>query len=254
MVDDAPTPPEQNSFDLSDFSQVSDDAGVSLEALSSAYAELISGGSVPYEAQDEAAGPSQDEADQAVEPPDEPSDSDRHCEVTPASILEAVLFVGHPESRPLTGEEVAALMRGVRPQEIDGLIDELNEQYEREGCPYRVVSRGAGYLMELNAEYARLRNKFYGRVREVRLSQAAIDILAIVAYRQPLTRDEIDRMRGAPSGGVLSQLVRRQLLRIERLEGKPRKVQYHTTTRFLRLFGLDNLAELPQANEVDRRF
>ena len=251
MSDAQSSLPEDDSNDLADFSQVNDDVGVSLEALSTAYAELIAGGSVPYET-----GPTEDPSapatEEDAEEPDELAPADEHCDVTPASILEAMLFVGDPGNQPITGEEVASLMRGVRPQEIDELVQELNRQYEQEECPYRIVSSGDGYAMQLDAEYARLRDKFYGRVREARLSQTAVDILAIVAYRQPLTREKIDRLRGKPSGGVLSQLVRRQLLRIERLDGKPRKVQYYTTNRFLQLFGLDNLAELPQANEFDK--
>ena len=76
-------------------------------------------------------------------------------------------------------------------------------------------------------------HKFYGRVKEARLSQAAVEVLAVVAYRQPLTRDEIDALRGRPSGGLLAQLVRRQLLRIERPEDRPRQPKYLTTDRFL---------------------
>ena len=253
MLNAQPSPPDENFPELADFAQVDDDAGVSLEALSTAYAELIAGGSIPYEMQ-----PAEDSAAPAttedVEEPDDPELADQHCEVTPASIFEAMLFVGHPNNDPITSGEIASMMRGVRSQEIDELVQDLNQQYELAGCPYRIASSGAGYALQLAAEYARLRDKFYGRVREARLSQTAVDILAIVAYRQPLTRDEIDQLRGKSSSSVLSQLVRRQLLRIERLDEKPRKVRYFTTDRFLQLFGLDNLTELPQTNEVDKTF
>jgi segregation and condensation protein B len=73
--------------------------------------------------------------------------------------------------------------------------------------------------------------------------------LAIAAYNQPIDRDEADRLRGISSGGVLSQLVGCELLRIERPEEKPR---YHTTDRFLKLFGLESLEELPQSHDFDR--
>lgn len=142
-------------------------------------------------------------------------------------------------------------MRGVSPREIDELVRELNEAYEVEACPYHIVSVGAGYSMQLRPEFARLRDKFYGRVREAKLSQPAIDVLAMVAYRQPISRDAISNLRGQSSGAVLSQLVRRELLRIERAEENPRTPLYYTTDRFLDLFGMTGIDELPQSQEFD---
>jgi segregation and condensation protein B len=163
-----------------------------------------------------------------------------------------MLFVGSPDNEPLTSQQVASLMRGVRPQEVAELVEQLNARYQGEGCPYHVCSVGSGYRLLLRDEYASLRDKFYGRVREARLSQPALDVLAVVAYRQPLTRQEVDELRGHPSGAILSQLVRRQLLRIERPEDNPRQVRYFTTDRFLDLFGLEGLAELPQTHDLDK--
>ena len=149
------------------------------------------------------------------------------------------------DGEPLTPARAAELMRGVAPGEIAGLVDELNARYEADGRPYTIVSEGSGYRLRLRPEFAPLRNRFYGKMREVRLSQAAVDILAIVAYQQPLTAEQINKLRGKPSGHVLSQLVHRQLLRIERT-GPRRTAQYYTTERFLRLFGLDSLDDLPR--------
>ena len=79
-------------------------------------------------------------------------------------------------------------------------------------------------------------------------------MLAIVAYQQPLSAEQIGTVRGKPSGPVLSQLVHRGLLRIERLPGQAGgRVQYFTTDRFLHLFGLQTLADLPQSEELDRQ-
>ena len=254
MVDDRANADSNGDEDLGldEFANLPEDQGLSLDALSEAYAELIDRGSEPYEpeSKEEDAGEAQPEAED-----DEGEAADHEsCDVTPRSILEAMLFVGNASGEPLTAKHVASLMRGVRAQEIDQLVDELNELYDAEGSPYRIVSAGSGYLLRLRDEYGRLRDKFHGRVREARLSQAAIDVLALVAYGQPVTREEIDRLRGKPSGSLLSQLVRRQLLRLERTETKPRTRQYYTTDRFLDLFGLDSLAELPQSQELDRSF
>jgi segregation and condensation protein B len=105
----------------------------------------------------------------------------------------------------------------------------------------------------LTRQFDWLRSKVLGRTREARLSQAAIDVLAIVAYEQPLTAEDVSRLRGIPSNHVLAQLVRRQLLRIERSAGKPGTARYYTTERFLELFGLESLEDIPQSEELERR-
>lgn len=174
------------------------------------------------------------------------------AEISPRTILEAMLFVGHPQHEPLTASHVASLMRGVRPAEIDELVVELNETYAAEQCAYWIESVGAGYRLVLRPEFAPLRDRFYGRVKEAKLSQQAIDVLALVAYNQPLTQAEIDRLRNAASGGVLAQLVRRGLLRVERPDRKPREPIFHTTDKFLELFGLESLDDLPQSQDPER--
>lgn len=233
-----------------------DDQGLSLEELSQAYASLLQKGDDPYEPAPDtepAIGPPELEAELQEEEPEEAGDEqtpeahDDACPVTPRSIFEAMLFVGHPDNEPLSSEKVASLMRGVRAQEVDALVVELNRAYEDEGCPYQIESVGHGYRLSLREELSALRDKFYGRLRAAKLSQTAIDVLAVVAYKQPVTREDIDRLRGKPSGGLLAQLVRRELLRIERPTEKPRIPRYFTTPRFLQLFGLESLADLPKS-------
>jgi len=177
-----------------------------------------------------------------------PADDDP-CPISPAAILEAMLFVGDRSGAPLAPARAAELMRGVSPEEIPGLVDQLNRRYAADGCPYQIVSEGPGYRMALRREFHGLRNRFHGRAREARLSQASLDVLAIVAYRQPVAAEEVSRLRGTPCGVLLTQLVRRQLLRIQRPEGKRHPVQYLTTDRFLELFGLQSLTDLPQSEE-----
>ena len=150
----------------------SDDHGLSLEDLSEAYAQLIDGGADPYQ-------PEEIDEDEGEEDElDEQEEESGEVEVTPRSILESMLFVGSSNNEPLSGRLVAGLMRGVSPREIDELVRELNDAYDAEACPYHIVSAGAGYTMQLRPEFARLRDKFYGRVREAKLSQPAIDVLA----------------------------------------------------------------------------
>lgn len=239
-----------DSAELDPADEFDADDEISLDALAAAYAGLVGGGEgAPAKAPSTPA----DESSQTSKP--EPLDESNVDEqVSPLGILEAVLFVGNAENTPLTSKRIAALMRGVSPREIDELVAELNARYREFESPYEIVSHGAGYLLSIRDEYAGLRDRFYGSVREARLSQAAIDILAVIAYGQPLTREEIDETRGKPSGGILSQLVRRQLLRIERPETKPRDPKYYTTERFLKIMGLEDIQELPESHEFDKTF
>lgn len=226
---------------------VPDDHGLSLEELSAAYADLLHRGSTPYE---EPPATTSVPVDESVDLPTEPLAADAGCDLSPRSILEAMLFVGNTQNQPLTARQVAALMRGVRPQEIDELVSELNREYIAEQCPYLVESVDAGYRLQLREEFRSLRDVFYGRVKDAKLAQPAIDVLAIVAYKQPITREEVDKLRSRPCGAVLSQLVRRELLRIERSGTKSKTIHYRTTDRFLQVFGLDSLDELPDSQDM----
>jgi len=237
-------------FDLEGFRQVPEEAGLSLDQLSAALAGMLGAGDDPYAAAATATD-AQGQPDLAGDASPDDGAADLACEITPRSILEAMLFVGSPKNEPLGSRQVAGLMRGVRPAEIDALVCDMNQDYQRRNCPYRIVSDGAGYRLQLAEKYAPLREKFYGRTRQARLSQASIEVLAAVAYHAPISADEVSRLRGTPSGALLSQLVRRQLLRLERTDTKPRQVVYHTTTRFLALFGLQSLAELPHSHDLE---
>jgi segregation and condensation protein B len=230
-----------------------DDQGLSLDELSQAYAAILNRGADPYQQVGQSSALSYEETNalSAEEPATATqADDQANCAISPRSILEAMLFVGHPTGEPLLSERIAALMRGVRPAEIDDLVQELNDQYQREGAPYAIVSVSAGYQLALRSQFASLRDAFYGRIREARLSQAAVDVLAIIAYHQPLSQEAIERFRGKASGGILAQLVRRDLVSLVRSPGQP--PAYRTTDRFLDLFGLDELSELPRSQELER--
>jgi segregation and condensation protein B len=235
----------EKSLGLEAFRQPPDEAGLSLNQLSQALAGMLQSGDDPY------APPAADDTEKSE--PDVATESEAvdQCELGPRTILEAMLFVGHPQNEPLASKDVAALMRGVRPAEIDALVRELNRDYQAQGCPYTIVAEGAGYRMTLRDEYARVRDKFLGKARQARLSQAAIEVLAAVAYHQPITSEEVARLRGTACGHVLLQLVRRQLLSLERESGKARRAFYRTTPRFLALFGLASLDELPRSADLE---
>ena len=248
-----PVDPEQ--MGLSEFYRPEGDEGTSLDELSGAYAELIHAGDDPYSASTELeTSVVSKEASVIPEPITVAVSAEEEAELSPKSILEAMLFVGDPNGQPLIAAQVAKMMRGVSVQEIDDLISDLNCAYQDTGSVYEIRRQDAGYVMALRDQYDRLRERFYGTVRETKLSQVAIDVLAVVAYNQGISRQEIDAMRDQSSGSVLSQLVRRKMLRLERTEEKPRKTIYFTTARFLQVFGLEDIEDLPQALILDHQW
>lgn len=169
--------------------------------------------------------------------------------VTPRQIIEAALFVG---GKPLTAKKLCAMLRGEYDLDfIEQTIDDFNSQYADEARPYEIRLGEGGYRLVLRPEFERIRNRVYGIVpKEVKLSQEVLEVLALVAYRQPVSKEDIE-VQGKPNpGGALRQLLRRELISIERGTGGRKDVRYQTTSRFLSLFGLASLDELPQADEL----
>lgn len=165
-------------------------------------------------------------------------------------IVEALLFVG---GAPLTAAGAAEVVRGLTAEQFSETIAELNQDYRRQGRPYLIRLNDKGYVLELRPRFKPVWDKLYGTMREARLSPAAIDVLALVAYRQPATKQEIDSIRGTESGHLLRQLVRRRLIAIvHRAESNQRQVSYGTTERFLELFALKSLDDLPQTQDLQK--
>jgi len=175
----------------------------------------------------------------------------RVCEINPRSVTEALLFVGGADNAPKSARELAAAMRGVSPAEIEAAIAELNAVYDADETPYRIEQTGGGYRLVLRPEFERVRDKFYGKVKEARLSPSAIEVLSVLAYNQPATVEQLDELRGTACGAALATLVRRKLVRVDRSEADP-SPKYSTTDRFLQLFGLESLAALPRSEELEQ--
>jgi segregation and condensation protein B len=163
-----------------------------------------------------------------------------------------MLFVGRPDNRPYTSRELAAAMRGVSPDEIEAAIFELNSGYNADQAPYQIEQENGAYRLVLRGEFERMRDKFYGRVKEARLSPVALEVLSVLAYNQPATVEQLNELRGSPSGAALATLVRRRLVKVERPAEAGAPAQYSTTDRFLSLFGLESLAALPRSEELEK--
>jgi segregation and condensation protein B len=168
----------------------------------------------------------------------------------PLRIVEALLFVGGPS---LTAARACDAVRGLTEAQFLDAIESLNASYRKQGRPYMVQAQGHGYVLALRPRFKPIMERLYGSVREARLSTVAIDVLALVAYRQPATKAEIDSIRGAESGALLRQLVRRGLIAVvQRGEAGQREVSYGTTPKFLHFFGLKSLEDLPQTQDLQQ--
>jgi segregation and condensation protein B len=165
----------------------------------------------------------------------------------PIQILEALLFVGGP---PLTADEAADAIRGLSAEQFRDCMDTLNRVYRAQNRPYAVVHGPSGYVLRVSRKYAAVRERLFGGPREARLNQPALDVLSLIAYRQPASKAEVDGARGADSGGVLRQLVRLGLIASEM--GEAGETLYRTTGKFLEVFRLRDLEDLPEVNEPKR--
>ena len=186
--------------------------------------------------------------------PDSAGDSETEplpaARIQPARIIEAALFVG---GMPLTIKRLSGVLRDEFDRDfIECCIDELNLQYDDQNRPYEIRLEEGGYRMVLRPEFENVRNKSYGfGPKEVRLSQEALEVLALVAYRQPMTKEQIEKAGKANPNGVLRQLLRREIIGLERNGKSAKDVTYHTTPRFLQIFGLADISELPRSEDLN---
>lgn len=236
------TEPQDDETDLGDFS---------LDDLGAAYARAAAAHDpetfvAPVPAVDPLAADESD-SDSAAEMADDQDES-----VHPEGIIEAALFVGHPDNLPLTAIRLASLMRDVTESEVVEMIESLNQSYKSAEQAFRIVEDNAGYRMTIAPAVENIRQSFLGKVREARLSQAAVEVLSLVAYQPGVTGQTVHDQRGKESASLLNQLVRRRLLEMKRLkpDDASRKVpHYYPTERFLTLFALDSLDDLPVVDE-----
>jgi segregation and condensation protein B len=169
---------------------------------------------------------------------------------TPKQIVEALLFVG---GQPLSADRAAEIVRNLSSEQFGQIIDDLNRDYRRQGRPYAIHATPQGFVLQLKPQFRGIRERLTASPREARLTPAALDVLALIAYKQPLTKAAIDSQRGAESRAALQQLIRLGLIAlIPQPELGPRETAYVTTPRFLEVFGLSSLDDLPQAGDWQR--
>ncbi|MFT3879413.1 MAG: SMC-Scp complex subunit ScpB [Gemmatales bacterium] len=163
-------------------------------------------------------------------------------------ILESMLFAA---TEPLTSEQLCTIIRGLTAGHLEDTLRTLNFRYRRQGRPYAIVTQPTGYRMTLRTPFRFHLESLYGSVKEARFSQLAIETLAIVAYRQPLTQPEVEGILGQDAGLPLRQLVRRGMIQVQTRDNQDQS-SYSTTARFLDYFALTKIDDLPRADDLER--
>ena len=165
-----------------------------------------------------------------------------------AACVEALLFASDAPLKP-TRIAQAAGIGGQRA--VTKAVNTLNDRYDELGCAFRIEAVANGYQMLTRPEYNDVLKQLVQARSESRLSQAALETLAIVAYRQPILRADVEAIRGVACGEVLRGLMEKQLIKIMgRAEIIGRPMLYGTTRRFLEVFGLKDLDDLPRVEEL----
>lgn len=160
------------------------------------------------------------------------------------SVIEALLFVSE---RPLALETIRNVLDNLDTSEIRKLLEEIAAEYEKDNRGIRVIEIAGGFQMISAPGFAPFLKKLYKDRLTERLSKPALETLAIVAYKQPLTKLEIESLRNVNVDGVVSNLLDKNLIRItgrKKAPGRPKV--YGTTLQFLEYFGLKSLEELPK--------
>lgn len=165
-----------------------------------------------------------------------------------SQLLEAALFAAN---RPLTLDELTGLEPEASAAEVRTALEQLREHYDFDGHAIEVVEIGGGFQILTRQSFAAAVERAHAMQRQPKLSAATLESLATIAYRQPVGRAEIDEIRGVNSGGVLRTLQERGLIEVVgRSEALGRPLLYGTTPLFLELLGLNDLSDLPRAEEL----
>lgn len=166
-----------------------------------------------------------------------------------AQKVEGLLFIAGAEG--ISSETIASITGYAKPAVLS-ILEELETQYQKNAeTALKLIETGGTYKLVTKAELSPILEKYFDRTSRSGLSPAALEILSIVAYRQPITRIEIDEIRGVHSGSTVQNLVLRNLLEVKgRLDEPGRPKTYGTTAEFLDYFGLKTIEDLPQLEKV----
>lgn len=165
------------------------------------------------------------------------------------TIIECLLFASN---EPLSVSKIREVVENLSAKQVEAHIHEINEEYASLKKPYEIYKIADGYLVRTKESYSTYIEQLYKKKRGERLSQAGAEVLAIVAYKQPVTRAQIDEIRGVDSSGIIANLMDRELIQIVgKLEVPGRPSVYGVTKQFLQHFGLSSIQELPKLEEIE---
>jgi segregation and condensation protein B len=165
-----------------------------------------------------------------------------------AAVIEAVLFLENEPVEPAAISKITKLGSEVVTQALDYLADKYDEPHHG----LELVHIADGYHLQPKEHLLEALRDRYGKKNDSRLSRAALETLSIVAYSQPITRVEIENLRGVNADGMIRLLLSRELIKeVGRKETPGKPVQYGTTKQFLKLFRLSSISELPKLDELE---
>ena len=165
-------------------------------------------------------------------------------------VVEALLIAA---DEPLGAARLSSVLgRRVGAKEVRMYVDNLNEEYAQTGRSFRVVEVAGGFQLSVHTEFAPWIRQLMREKVAPRLSQASLETLAILAFKQPITKAEVEHIRGVSADGVLRQLMEKGVIRISgRSDAPGRPLLYGTTRDFLKHFGLKTLSDLPKLRELE---
>jgi segregation and condensation protein B len=172
------------------------------------------------------------------------------------SVIEALIFSSDDS---LSAEEIIWAIKSIdgedieiTKEEVDRAVEALNQKYSEAGNSFRILRIANGYLYATLETYAKYVGYLSSERAKRRLSQAALETLSIIAYKQPITKPELESIRGVNSDYILTTLLEKNLITIKgRAETVGRPLLYGTTDEFLKYFGLNNLTDLPKPREIE---
>ena len=201
----------------------------------------------PTEGEDRASAAEQ--PDGAVQDADDAADEQSSGEVPnlDLALLEALLM---GTNHPLTAGRLAELMELESTKPIRRSIKDLNQQYEESGRSFRIEQVAGGFQILTLPQYGESLKRLHQREIDAKLTKASLETLAIIAYKQPILRADVEAIRGVACGETIRSLMEKHLVKIAgRAEEPGRPILYGTTKRFLELFGLNSLKDLPQGDQ-----
>lgn len=172
-------------------------------------------------------------------------------------IVEALIFAS---DEPIDISTLVNIIKSVNKDfeelelhsQVENAIEELNEFYQVNSVAFRIIKIAKGYQFATRPEYSRYVGFMNTERRQKRLSQAALETLAIIAYKQPITKPEIEKIRGVNADYILSTLLEKNLICIKgRAETVGRPLLYGTTDEFLKYFGISDISDLPKPREIE---